>query len=204
MVQNIEDLEDITDALHHHRFGPWLMKEHAVCCMPCNVLVCVRALATCASISPDDASCTRMHIQHAARSTRALLFKGVFLQQHLIAVPCCHYSCCPRGEPIDRKRFRELLISTLGNRAMTPTYIDFLWHCFDRCVVLRTPCMCVYTYMHTRVSYYVPRLVQHVIHCYYWARLVCLSGLGARPPVHGMHAWPAPGQLCCIVSLVCC
>lgn len=37
-----------------------------------------------------------------------------------------------RHEKLDRRRFREIVFATLGNRAMTPTHIDFLWQCFDR------------------------------------------------------------------------
>jgi hypothetical protein len=37
-----------------------------------------------------------------------------------------------RNEFLDRKKFRQLVVDTLGNRAMTPAHIDFLWQVFDR------------------------------------------------------------------------
>ncbi|KAF8068278.1 SULP1 [Scenedesmus sp. PABB004] len=37
-----------------------------------------------------------------------------------------------RYKYVDRARFRALLMEALGNRAMTPTHIDFLWQAFDR------------------------------------------------------------------------
>eukprot|EP00775_Hariotina_reticulata_P003052 gene3052-3333_t len=37
-----------------------------------------------------------------------------------------------RYEFLDRKKFRQLVVDTLGNRAMTPAHIDFLWQVFDR------------------------------------------------------------------------
>jgi hypothetical protein len=38
-----------------------------------------------------------------------------------------------RNERIDRKSFRQLVVQTLGNRAMPPSQVDFLYQCFDRC-----------------------------------------------------------------------
>jgi hypothetical protein len=38
-----------------------------------------------------------------------------------------------RHERIDRRAFRLLVMQTLGNRAMPPSQIDFLYQCFDRC-----------------------------------------------------------------------
>lgn len=37
-----------------------------------------------------------------------------------------------RHERMDRRRFREVVFEALGNRALTPTHIDFLYRCFDR------------------------------------------------------------------------
>ncbi|KAF8060603.1 MRS2-G [Scenedesmus sp. PABB004] len=37
-----------------------------------------------------------------------------------------------RHERLDRKRFRSIVLETLGGRAMTPAHIDFLYACFDR------------------------------------------------------------------------
>jgi hypothetical protein len=37
-----------------------------------------------------------------------------------------------RNERIDRRTFRQLVMQTLGSRAMPPSQIDFLYQCFDR------------------------------------------------------------------------
>lgn len=37
-----------------------------------------------------------------------------------------------RYEFVDRRKFRQLVVDTLGSRAMTPSHIDFLYHVFDR------------------------------------------------------------------------
>lgn len=37
-----------------------------------------------------------------------------------------------RWEYCDRHMFRQLLLDALGNRAMTPAHMDFLFQCYDR------------------------------------------------------------------------